>query len=227
MSRRAASTWHRVSTSRCSAGQQRRRRRRPSPSPRALDAAVEVARKLMAEESGRSLFSRSQAGMQIHQMQVRVIFGLVALNAVFSHASAQTTADTVALSASIGVMIGTRYQVADGARLPTVRPGLMGRRADSAFTAALRSASPAYNTTRRGDANAARDANVTFRLTRLEWRGDSAVVGVESESCNPRIASGMNWWRSEQAYLLVRHPTEQWLVLWPLIGGSTQDGTCR
>jgi hypothetical protein len=124
-------------------------------------------------------------------------------------------------------MIGRRYQTAGGAQVPAVRPGLLGSRADSAFIAALRSAFLEPNAPRRGEVNAAHDTTVTLRLMRLEWRGDSAVVGVESESCNPRIESGMNWWRSEQAYLFVRQPMEQWRLLRPLIGGFMQDGTCR
>ena len=165
--------------------------------------------------------------MRILQPTTYTIFGLIALFVAFPRASAQTSADTVALSASVGLMIGRKYQAAGGAQMPTMRAGLLGRRADSAFDAALRSPFAESDAPRRSETNVAHNATVTIRLKRLEWRGDSAVAGIESESCDPRMESGMNWWRSEQAYVFLRHPTERWRFLRPLIGGLTQDGTCR
>lgn len=154
---------------------------------------------------------------------------LVALVAATPPASAQTVVDTVALASAAGSMISVRRDAAAGrisAESHGIRPGSLGRSADSAFAAALHAWPDTNASIGRAPAHV-RLPNLTYRLTSLALRGDTAVVGIESEFCDIRVAAGMNWWRHDGTYLFVRDSTRRWQFQRPLIGGRSQDGTCR
>lgn len=148
---------------------------------------------------------------------------LAALVTASPPASAQTVVDTVALASAAGSMISVRRDAAAG-RIPGesrgIRPGLLGRSADSAFAAALHTWPDTSTSTARAPAHV-RLPNLTYRLTSLALRGDTAVVGIESEFCDMRVAAGMNWWRQEGSYLFVRDSTRRWQLQRPLIGGRS------
>lgn len=170
-----------------------------------------------------------QPAMRPVLMRVCVGVGLAALMAASQPASAQTVLDTIALASAAGSMISVKRDAAGG-RIPGeshgIRPGLLGRSADSAFAAALY-AWPDNNTSIGRASAQVRLPNLTYRLTSLASRGDTAVVGIESESCDMRVATGMNWWLHEGTFLFVRDSTRRWQFQRPLIGGRSQDGTCR
>ncbi len=162
-------------------------------------------------------------------MRMCVGVGLAALVAASPPASAQTVVDTIALASAAGSMISVRRDAAAGrtsAESHGIRPGLLGRSADSAFVAALHAWPDTNMSAGRASAHV-RLPNLTYRLTSLSLRGDTAVVGIESEFCDMRAAARMNWWRHEGTYLFVRDSTRRWQFQRPLIGGRSQDGTCR
>ena len=109
-----------------------------------------------------------------------------------------------------------------------LRPGRLGRAADSAFAAGLRSSGLDSLAT---VADSLPWSTLGLRLERLEWRGqdgsrvDRAVVRIESELCNAIVRTGMNWSRNYRDYLFARDTVSGWRFVHPEIV-SFLDGTC-
>lgn len=65
----------------------------------------------------------------------------------------------------------------------------------------------------RTDTVGAPGVSLTHRLIGLQWRGDRVVARIQSVFCDLRKRDGLNVWREEGAYVVVRDAARGWQYL--------------